>query len=204
MSEKPNDATAFVDVDTQHDFMAPSGVLYVKDARTIAGKVRRLVAHAAEHGIRLFSTTDAHTPDDPEMKSFGPHCMVGTPGQKKIRGTLLPDRAVVAVEPRLSPEQIQDALRHQQLIIEKRAYDPFTNPNTEAVVRASGARHFVVFGVATDYCVRAAALGLARLGYGVTVVEDAIKGIDPEATQRTLDEFRQAGARFTTTDEITG
>lgn len=197
-------AVAFFDVDTQRDFMVPSGALYVPGARMVSANIRRLVAHAAERGLRLFSSADAHVPGDPEMQRFPPHCMIGTAGQKKISGTLLRDRAVVAFGPRLRQDEIADALQHQQVIIEKQSYDVFDNPNTVLLLRASGVRRFVVSGVATDFCVRAAALGLLKEGYKVTVVTDAIRGIDAQATAKTLDEMRKAGARFKSTDAVIG
>lgn len=204
MSKIASKQVAFFDVDTQHDFMSPRGALYVPGARMIAGRVRQLVAFAAKHGLRLFASTDAHAPDNPELKTFPPHCMLGTRGQQKIRGTLLPDRAVVAIRPRLSPRRIAAALQHQQVIIEKQTYDVFDNPNTALLLQASGARRFVVFGVATDYCVLAAVLGLLRRGYKVSVVSDAIRAVDPEGGARAIAAMRKAGARFVTTSAVIG
>lgn len=194
--------TAFFDVDTQRDFMVPKGRLYVPGARMVSTNIRRLVAHAAERGIRLFSSVDAHPKGDPEFKVFPPHCVVGTRGQEKIRGTVLPGRAVVAMAPRLSRKALADALDHDQIIIEKQSYDVFDNPNTRALIRASGCTRFTVFGVATDYCVRAAVLGLCKLGHHVTVVEDAIRGVGPETTAKALSEMKQAGARFRSIGQI--
>ena len=60
---------------------------------------------------------------------------------------------------------------------------------------------FVVFGVATEYCVRCTADGLLRRGYRVSVVTDAVRGIDQEKAQQTLETLHSAGARFITTSE---
>jgi nicotinamidase/pyrazinamidase len=47
-------------------------------------------------------------------------------------------------------------------------------------------------------------LDARREGLGVTVVQDAIRGIDvePGDSDRALDEMRRAGAEFTTSDEL--
>jgi len=201
---KTNKTIAFFDVDTQHDFMSPKGALYVRGARTISRNIRRLIASAAQQGIRIFSSTDAHVPGDPEMKVYPPHCIVGTPGQRKIPGTLLPDHAVVPTTRKLPQSELKCTLCHQQVILEKQAYDVFANPNTAPILRASGAKRFIVFGVATDYCVVAAVLGLRRRGYAATVVSDAIRGITPEGTEKALEGMRRAGAKFATTDEVVG
>ena len=193
---------AFFDVDTQRDFMNPRGALYVPGARMIARKVRSLVAHARVVGIRLFGSVDAHVEGDPEMKLFPRHCIVGTPGQEKIPGTLLEDHVFVGLKPRLSPARVREVLAHHQVIFEKQSYDAFDNPNTAPVLKAAGARRYVVFGVATDYCVRAAVLGLLRRGYEVTVLEDVIRGVAPDATEKAIEEMRAAGARFKPLEKI--
>jgi len=197
-----SDTLAYFDVDTQRDFMVATGALYVPRARTIAANIRRLVAHAGAKGIRLFSSADAHAPDDPEFDTFPAHCVVGTPGQEKIRGTLLRDRIAVRVEPKLSKRGIDAALGHQQIIIEKPTYNVFDNPHTKRLLRASGATRFVVFGVATDYCVLAAALGLLKLGHAVTIATDAIRGITIHDSAAAFGQMLDAGARFQKTDQL--
>ena len=193
---------AFFDVDTQVDFMAPKGKLYVRGARLLGPRIRRLVRLAAERGILLFSSVDAHAEDDPEFGAFPGHCVVGTPGQEKIRGTLLDGHIVVPSKPMLRKSKLGGLLAHPQIILEKQSYDVFDNRNAERVLAASGATRFVVFGVATDYCVRAAVLGLRRCGYAVTVVEDAIAGVAPNTTEAALADMRAAGAKFRTTDQV--
>jgi nicotinamidase/pyrazinamidase len=52
----------------------------------------------------------------------------------------------------------------------------------------------ILFGIATDYCVRATALhGLGR-GYTVTVVASLCRGVAPETTEKAWAEMRAAGA----------
>jgi len=60
----------------------------------------------------------------------------------------------------------------------------------------------VVYGVATDFCVKAAVLGMQKRGVQCYVVEDAIKGVFPETTQKALEEMILAGAKFVTTKDI--
>jgi nicotinamidase/pyrazinamidase len=52
----------------------------------------------------------------------------------------------------------------------------------------------ILFGIATDYCVRATTLhGLGR-GYAVTVVASLCRGVAPETTEKAWAEMRAAGA----------
>jgi len=195
----------FWDVDTQVDFMLPGGQLYVPGAEKIISNLKRLVDAARQGRVLLVSSADAHLPDDEEFKDFPPHCVQGTPGQKKIPETLMPGPVVVpnAPDARL-PEGFAAG---QQVVIEKRKLDVFTNPSIEAVlervVKSSGSKQpeFVVFGVVTEYCVHCAASGLLERGHRVAIVTDAIETLNPAVGQRTLDVLISSGARLITTDE---
>ena len=81
--------TVFFDVDTQIDFLFPAGALYVPGAEHIIPNIARLNRYAAENGIPLVSTVDAHTENDPEFAAWPPHCIVGTVGQQKPASTLV-------------------------------------------------------------------------------------------------------------------
>ncbi len=63
---------------------------------------------------------------------------------------------------------------------------------------------FVVYGVATDYCVRAAVSGLLDRGCRVAVVVDAIRAIDPAAEAELLTDFARRGALLILTDAVVG
>ena len=78
----------------------------------------------------------------------------------------------------------------------------FTNPNITEFLKRAGIREAIVYGVATDYCVKAAVLGMQKLGVQCYVVEDAIKGITPESSRAALEEMAAAGAKFTTTQNV--
>src|SRR5260221_290586 len=88
----------FWDVDTQYDFMKADGRLYVPDAEHITTNLKKLTDYAHGHGIRIIASADDHVAghrelsDTPNWKdTFPPHCMRGTPGQKKIPETSAPD-----------------------------------------------------------------------------------------------------------------
>lgn len=51
----------------------------------------------------------------------------------------------------------------------------------------------VVYGIATDYCVKATAIDAARAGYKVIVVEDLCRGVAPETSQKALEEMKAEG-----------
>ncbi|PKL76223.1 MAG: isochorismatase, partial [Candidatus Melainabacteria bacterium HGW-Melainabacteria-1] len=137
---------------------------------------------------------------DPEFELFPPHCVAGTPGQQRIAATADPASLVIPQDAQTAP----DLAGHRSVVLEKTVFDMFANPQTEAVLKHFGAEHYVVFGVATDYCVKAAALGLRQRGYHVTVVSDAIKAVTPEGEAATLKEFAAAGIVMRPAAEIIG
>ena len=189
--------TVFLDADTQVDFMDPAGALPVPGAETIVPNVRRLIDLAGARGIPLISVVDTHLEKDPEFGEWPPHCVAGTPGQRKISGTLRDDAILIPNRP------VPVALRPgAQIVIEKRVHSVFDNVNTDVVLRKVGARHLVVFGVPADHGVKAAVLGLLERGYAVSVVTDAVKGMTPEGEREALSEMVAAGAKLVTTDEI--
>lgn len=189
--------TVFFDVDTQIDFLYPAGALYVPGAERIVPIVARLNRFAAERGIPVISTTDAHAEDDPEFRQWPPHCVKGTLGQRKPEETLLEPRLVVPSNP--GEFSVEGAA---QIILEKQALDCFTNPNLPAILDRLGGERAVVYGVVTEYCVRACALGLLARGRAVEIVTDAIQTLKEEDGRRALEEIQAAGGRLTKLEEV--
>lgn len=210
----------FVDVDVQRDFCEPDGALYVPGSPNDV--FRKLVHHAANTGVPIVGSVDSHAWDawefassgragpNGEMPNFPDHCVKGTPGWLKVDGTLpkhfrfVPNVDEAAVDP-----IVDEVLRGdtQGVYFEKEVYSLFANPLAARFVkslveRAGTTPEFFVFGVATDYCVRAAALGLAERGYRTVLLTDGIAGITPRGIDAALDEMRKAGVRLTTTAEL--
>lgn len=189
---------AFIDVDTQVDFVEPGGKLYAQGAERIKPNLARLMRGAREHGVPVVSSVDAHGPDDAEFCEYPPHCLKGTPGQRKVAETTTGREVFVESAP---ADTLPDPTR-VHAVIEKQNFSLFSNPRAEQVIGATGARRVAVFGVVTEVCVRQAVLGLLERGYEVEVVKDAIWPIDPRSGEAALAEMQAAGARLTTTDEL--
>jgi nicotinamidase/pyrazinamidase len=190
----------FWDVDTQVDFMDPEGKLYVPGAEMIVANVQRLTSFAADRGIPIVADVDAHLETDPEFRDYPPHCLAGTPGQKKVVRTLLPGHYVV---PNRKIELPAHLGAFPQIVVEKQATDVFTNPNVDELLYRLGAgREIVVYGVVTEICVEQAARGLNRRGYRVHLVRDAIRHLDAAKGSATMAEVERHGGRLLTTDEV--
>ncbi len=214
----------YVDVDTQHDFCAPDGALFVRGAPEAVAVCARLVARAVAEGAPLLGSVDSHAHDAWEFATndrrgpngedprFPPHCVKGTAGWLKVPGTLPARFYFVPVVPHADAAARIPA-GTQAVYFEKEVYSLFANPNAAAVLDAvapPGAVEFVVFGVATDYCVRAAALGLAawiterpsHAGSRVAVVTDAIAAVTDDGGRAALAELAGAGVELVTSASL--
>jgi nicotinamidase/pyrazinamidase len=203
----------FLDVDTQNDFIREDGALSVPGAMKLIPIIARLTEVARNRGIRVFGSVDRHfgtteyRAKEGEMSRWGgpfpDHCMDGAEGQRKVPATAPRNPLWVPNSPEELPGIADRAWTHPgEVIFEKQSYDVFHNPNAVAVLgRAGGA---VVYGVATDYCVRAAALGLRRMGVAVSVVRDAIAAVNvnPGDGDRALREMEEAGVRLATAETV--
>jgi nicotinamidase/pyrazinamidase len=201
MERTQPDRMVFVDVDTQVDFMLPGGRLYVPHAEEIIPNLGELMLWARAHKVPIVSTSDAHAPDDPEFGQWPPHCVAGTPGQRHIPETLFPDAVVIENSPgafHLPRGWVG------QIVVEKRVYDFTTNVNIEAILASLNQPRFVVFGVATEYCVRSSVLSLRKRNLPVAVVRDAIKSISKEEGRQAVAEMVAAGAQLVTMVEVCG
>ncbi len=195
-----NGPLVFLDVDTQRDFLEPGGSLFIEGSPAIIPNLARLTAFARERGIPVIATACAHTPRSPELSTFPPHCMIGTRGQERIEATDWPGSLVLPVGEALEAEP------PPHLTIQKDDYDLFHRNDADALFAryARDGSTFVVYGVATDYCVRAAVEGLLSRGYPTTLIVDAIRPVNPEAEPGLLTEFAQRGVLLTLTETVLG
>ena len=187
------------DVDTQVDFLDPAGRLYVPGAEKILPNLRRLTMWAGQYHLPVISSACAHEPGDPELQTYGQHCMVGTPGQQKVAESLLPNRFVVPNR----PIQLPSLKGFEQVIIEKQAFDFATNPNSREVVRQfEGTPAIVLYGVVTEICVATAARSLFAISRKLWLVRDAIAELDAPKAESFIAEFTSRGGRLATTSQV--
>jgi nicotinamidase/pyrazinamidase len=201
----------FWDVDTQVDFMHPDGKLYVPGAEEIAPTLQRLVAAARDAGLVHVASADDHELTDPEIddepdfrNTYPPHCLRGTRGAQKIPETEQADPlplSLVPFPPGLVPQLVGG---RREILLLKKNFNVFTNPNTDPLLDALDPDEIVVFGVATDVCDDAAIRGFLQRGRRVVFVEDAARGLDAERTAACTAAWREGGVAFATADAVLG
>jgi nicotinamidase/pyrazinamidase len=202
--------TIFWDVDTQVDFMLPSGSLPVPGAPALLSTLVRLTAGARAVGITIVHTADDHEPDDDEIsavpdyvETFPAHCLRGTEGAHR-----LPETAAGPGAADIPPDGVGIDLAavaaSAEIVLRKNRFDAFSNPAAVPLLRALAPETVVVYGVALEICDRYAVEGMLALdpGLDIVVVEDAVGALDAERGAELLDDWRRRGVRVLSTDQV--
>lgn len=188
---------ALVIVDVQNDF-CPGGSLAVAGGDRVAAPLTRLATRCAAAGLPVFASRDWHPPDTAHFQDAGgpwpAHCVRDTPGAELHPDLVLPPEAVIlskGVDPQADGYSAFEARDEAGRDLAQR-------------LRAAGVDHLLVGGLATDYCVRATVLSALSRGLGVSLLTDAVAGVNvqPGDAQRAIDEMVAAGAQLATTDQV--
>jgi nicotinamidase/pyrazinamidase len=181
-------ATALLIIDFQNDFTS-GGALAVPEGDEIAGPVKRL----ADRIDLVFATRDWHPPDHASFEAQGGpwpvHCVRGTHGAEF-------HHAMDEVE----IDAVVDVGRGR----DDEGYSGFEKSDLARILRDHEVDEVFVCGLATDYCVRASAIDACREGFDVTVVEDAVRGVEVKVgdSERAFADMREAGAKMARSDEL--
>jgi nicotinamidase/pyrazinamidase len=200
--------TILWDVDTQVDFIEPGGKLYFAGAEEAKPAMARLVEAARAAGVVHVASTDQHELSDPEISerpdfesTWPPHCLLGTPGAEKVSETKQRDPLPLPLVP--VPLEIFRRLLagRREILIPKKHYDPFTNPNSETLLDLLDPDQIVLFGVATEICDDAAVRALLRRGRRIAFAGDAARGVDEARAAACIAAWSERGVRVTTAAE---
>ena len=194
-------------------------------ATRIVGTLARVVDWMHESCDVVVYTGDWHKEGDPELDAvssdpakgtYPPHCMGASPDPELAAGASLIAEVAPPTEPvaltrdatRADAERVvrQAFESDRPIFIQKSRFSVFEgNPAAAALVRTiveqlheagAGDVEFVVCGVATDVCVKAAVEGL--LDYGaVTVLRDAVAGLGLEPDDALFANWGSRGAHIT-------
>lgn len=205
----------FIEVDVQNDFV--SGSLAVAQALegqrlanmvTLSEKAPLLLGSVDSHDFRAweFASNKNQGPSGEDPK-FPDHCIVGTWGwlrvqpEKRSDVVFIPDCTIHAT-------RIASLLSGTtSVFLMKEVYSLFSNPNAKYVlqemIKRSESIDVVVYGIATDYCVKAAVDGLAEFGLNVHIVEDAIAAVDKEMGKVHVASWKAKGKGYEVIDTKT-
>ncbi len=74
----------------------------------------------------------------------------------------------------------------------------------EVFLKDSGIEHIFITGLATNYCVKETALDGVKLGFEVTLIEDAVRGIDKVGcrVKTAIQEMKDGGVAFVRSEDL--
>ena len=196
--------TGAIVVDIQGDFsQLMSGALAVPGTNLdYLHKISKAIDQIKGLGIPLFASQDWHPADHisfytnhPGEKMYDkialhgkdqilwpPHCVQETPG-----ADLLMDPGLFKAIIRKGSDPRYDSYSCFQ-------DDGSHETELDGILKSQGVKKLIIFGIATDYCVRWTALdGLAR-GYKIVVIKSLCRGVDLETSTQALKEIKAKGA----------
>jgi len=182
--------SALLVVDVQNDFCA-GGALAVEHSAQVVSALNHHIAEFAQAGATIYASRDWHPLQTSHFNTHGGpwpvHCVQETAGARFHPELRLPSGSIV-ISKGTDPAEA--------------GYSAFdgTTPDGRPLVadlRQRGIDHLYVGGLATDYCVRHSVLDALGAGLKVTVLEDAVAGVDERGSTEALDEMRRMGAIVT-------
>lgn len=200
---KTRKKTGVIVVDMQGDFTTyKNGSLAVEGSdRAFVDRVEKATISLKDKGYLIFATQDWHPID--HVSFFSNH-----PGKKpfetiQIEGrtqTLWPPHCVQGTE---NARILMDTTLFIAIVQKgkDRRYDSYSGFQDDGgaitelneILKKNGVTELIVYGLATDYCVKATAIDAVDAGYRVTVVEGLSKGVAPHTTAEALDEMKARG-----------
>ena len=189
MAERPGSALLIVDV--QNDF-CPGGALPVPHGDRVVPVLNHYIAEASAHGLPIYASRDWHPARTTHFAAFGGewpvHCVQHSRGACFRSDLRLPSSTVVVTKGERADHPGYSA------------FDGYAEggANLLSMLQAQHVTHLFVGGLATDYCVKQSVLDARAAGLEVTVLSDAIAGVDvhPGDSARAMAEMRDAGARL--------
>lgn len=190
-------------VDVQGDFtIFKNGSLAVEGTdeahvKTVEENTKRLKAA----GFPIYATQDWHPENHvsfftnhPGKKAFDviklhgkdqvlwpPHCVQQTPG-----ADILLDRKLFKALVKKGMDPQYDSYSGFQ-------DDGGKKTEMDGILKNNEIKKVVVYGIATDYCVRATTLDALTAGYKVILIKNLCRGVAPDTSQKAIEEMKVKG-----------
>lgn len=198
---------AVVIVDVQGDFTtAKKGSLAVADSdEAYLEQVNQATRELKATGLPVYATQDWHPADH---MSFA----ANQAGKKPFEAIKLADGRTQVLWPThcvqnsegakiLVPPGLINAVVQKGKDSKYDSYSGFKDDGgakteMDALLKKAGVKTLVVYGIATDYCVKATVIDGLKAGYNVVVVQDLCRGVAPDSSKAAWQEMQKAGAQL--------
>lgn len=195
--------TGVIVVDVQGDFTTlKNGSLACGGTdKAYVDKVEEATRTLSEKGYLIFATQDWHPAD--HMSFFSNH-----PGKKPFEAIKIEGRTQV-----LWPVHCVQGTENARILVDNNLfmavvkkgkdtrYDSYSGfqddggakTEMDSILKRNGIQKLFVYGIATDYCVKATAIDAAEAGYDVTVIENLCRGVAPDTSAKAVKEMKDKG-----------
>lgn len=129
-------------------------------------------------GKKAFEVIKLHGKD---QVLWPPHCVQKTPGAE-----LLLDKKLFKAVVKKGMDAPYDSYSGFQ-------DDGGKKTDMDKLLKKEKINKVVVYGIATDYCVRATALDAVAAGYKVIMIKNLSRGVAPDTSQKAIDEMKAKG-----------
>ena len=187
--EEMDRRAALVVEDVQNDF-CPGGSLAVPGGDEVVPVLNRYIELFRKRGLPVYASRDWHTADSSHFKPAGGvwpvHCVQGSPGARFHPGLRLADDTVIISK---GMDPAKDGYTSFEAVTEN-------GEEFHASLWDKGIRHLYIGGLATDYCVKFTVLEALRRGFSLTLLIDAVRGVDlsPGDAETAIRQMVEAGA----------
>jgi len=130
------------------------------------------------HGKKAFDVIRLHEKD---QVLWPPHCVRKTPG------------AEILLDHKLFTEVTKKGMDPHYDSYSGFQDDGGKKTELDQLLKKNGIRKLVVYGIATDYCVRATALDGVAAGYHVALIKNLCRGVAPDTSQKAIEEMKAKG-----------
>jgi nicotinamidase/pyrazinamidase len=193
-----NPEKALLIVDVQNDF-CPGGALGVPEGDQIVDNLNQYIKIFSRNNWPIFSSRDWHPEKTGHFKKYDGvwpvHCVQNTHGARFHPELKLPEDTII-LSKGMDPES--DGYS---------AFESFDQNGTSftELLKDYGIKELYIGGLATDYCVKYSAMDALKQGLQITILIDAIKGVDLESgdSERAIKEMLDRGATVTTLHDQT-
>ncbi len=203
------DKAGVVVVDVQGDFtLLKNGSLAVQETdQHYIDEIFSATGMFKHKGYKIFATQDFHPPnhisfytshtdkkpyevveiEDRSQVLWPPHCIQGT-----VNAEILIDKEVCTAV-------IQKGMNKKYDSYSGFFDDGGFKTGLDDILKSHHLDTLILYGLATDYCVKATALDAVELGYTVWLIEDLCKGVADETTLSALEEMKLKGVNILST-----
>ena len=202
------DQTGVIVVDVQGDFtLLKKGSLAVQDTdQSYVDKILTVTRQLKNKGYKIFATQDFHPEnhisfytshkdkapydtieiEDRVQILWPPHCVQGS------------ENSDILIDKDLFTAIIQKGMNPKYDSYSSLFDDGGMKTGLDDILKSHQINTLIVYGLATDYCVKATAMDAVKSGFKVFLIKDLCKGVADDTSQLALQEMKLAGIKIMT------